>query len=124
MEFQAKKAIYLQIADYICEQILLKKWNAQEKIPSVRELAVSLEVNPNTVVRTYAFLESRGIIKMQRGIGYFVAENGLNEVLSLKKDEFLTIDLPQMFKSMDLLNVPLEQLIQLYNNRRKQNEKQ
>jgi DNA-binding transcriptional regulator YhcF (GntR family) len=55
MEFRENQAIYLQIAELICERILLKQWASEDKVPSVRELAVQLEVNPNTVMRTYDF---------------------------------------------------------------------
>jgi len=110
MDFQNKKSIYLQIADFILEQILLKKWQAQDKIPSVRELAIQLEVNPNTIVRTYAFLEEKEIIKMQRGIGYFVADQAFKQTLALKKEEFLTVELPQIVKSMELLGIDFEDL--------------
>jgi GntR family transcriptional regulator len=117
MNFQNKKAIYLQIADYVCEQILLKKWHEKEKISSVRELAVNLEVNPNTVMRTYAYLEEKEIIATQRGIGYFVTDDAYENVLSLKKAEFLTTDLPQIFHAMDLLNIHFDNIKQLYNER-------
>lgn len=119
MDFQTKKAIYLQIADYVCEQILLKKWMENEKIPSIRELAVNLEVNPNTVMRTYSFLEEKRIIEMQRGIGYFVTAGAYDNVIKFKKDEFLTMDLPQLFRSMDLLQINFENVKQLYNERLK-----
>src|SRR4051794_41162898 len=72
MQFRESIAIYLQIADYICERVLLKQWKAGERIPAVRELAVQLEVNPNTVMRTFEFLQGQNIIYNQRGIGYFV----------------------------------------------------
>ncbi|MEM9675942.1 MAG: GntR family transcriptional regulator, partial [Bacteroidota bacterium] len=62
MKFNDQQAIYLQIADYICEQILLEKWSVEERIPSVRDLAAMMEVNPNTVVRSYDFLQQRDII--------------------------------------------------------------
>ncbi|OGT31561.1 MAG: GntR family transcriptional regulator [Gammaproteobacteria bacterium RIFCSPHIGHO2_12_FULL_35_23] len=124
MEFQSKKAIYLQIADYVCEQILLKKWPVSEKIPSVRELAITLEVNPNTVARTYLFLEEKTIITMQRGIGYFVSEQSIEHIIALKKEEFLSIELPQVFKTMDLLNIDLEQFKKLYDKRTKHYEKE
>ena len=68
--------VYLQIADSISEDILLRKWSELERIPSVREMAVTLEVNPNTVQRTYTFLQSKGIIFNRRGIGYFVQKGG------------------------------------------------
>lgn len=119
MDFQNKKAIYLQIADFICEQILLKKWQEKEKIPSIRELAITLEVNPNTVMRTYAFLEQNKIIETQRGIGYFLAPHAYKNALEFKKEEFLTTDLPQIFKSMELLDIDLNHLKKLYTTREK-----
>jgi GntR family transcriptional regulator len=122
MDFQNKKAIYLQIADYVCEQILLKKWQEKSKVPSVRELAVNLEVNPNTVMRTYAYLEEKEIIATQRGIGYFVTDDAYANVLALKKLEFLATDLPQIFHAMDLLNIKFDSIKQLYNERIKHEE--
>jgi GntR family transcriptional regulator len=119
MEFGGKKAIYLQIADFICEQILLQKWLEKQKIPSIRELAVSLQVNPNTVTRTYAFLEEQGMIEIQRGVGYFVAKNARDHVFEFKKKEFVTMELPEIFRSMDLLNIDFEQFKKLYNERGK-----
>lgn len=119
MDFQTKKAIYLQIADYVCEQILLNRWKISDKILSIRELAINLEVNPNTVMRTYAFLEDKQIIKMERGIGYFVAEDAYERVLDFKKQEFLQEDLPRIFKTMGLLKIDMDKILQLYNNRSK-----
>ena len=107
MEFREQRAIYLQIGDYICEKILRKEWQAEEKIPSVRELAVDLEVNPNTIVRTYGYLEDKKIIVKQRGIGYFVAQDGYDKVLTLKKENFLNQEVPLFFKTMKLLNLEL-----------------
>ena len=50
MEFTASQAIYLQIADQICERILCGQWKEGERIPSVREMGESIQVNPNTVM--------------------------------------------------------------------------
>ena len=105
MEFRQQRAIYLQIGDYICEKILRKEWQAQEKIPSVRELAVDLEVNPNTVVRTNGYLEDKEIIVKQRGIGYFIAQDAYDKVLKLKKENFLKQEVPLFFKTMKLLKL-------------------
>jgi GntR family transcriptional regulator len=117
MDFQSKKAIYLQIADYVCEQILLEKWKNIEKIPSVRELAITLEVNPNTVMRTYSYLEEKKIIATQRGIGYFVREDAYQHVVALKKAELMETDLPKLFRSMDLLQIDFDKIKQLYKER-------
>ncbi|MGD9108239.1 MAG: GntR family transcriptional regulator [Gammaproteobacteria bacterium] len=110
MEFKAQRAIYLQIADHICEKILKKTLQENDRIPSVRELAVNIEVNPNTVVRTYTYLEEQGIIYKQRGIGYFVAKNAFKKVLRLQKETFLKKEWPHIRKMMDLLEISFEDL--------------
>lgn len=110
MEFKDNQAIYLQIADLFCEHILLEKWNAGDRIPSVREMAVSIEVNPNTVMRTFNYLQEKGIIFNKRGIGYFVADDGLQKTMDLRKEDFVKQELPRMFKDMDLLNLSLDDL--------------
>jgi DNA-binding transcriptional regulator YhcF (GntR family) len=66
MNFRDQQAIYLQIADYVCENILLKKWPAGEKLISIRDLAVEIQVNPNTVQRAYDFLQQKDIISNKR----------------------------------------------------------
>ena len=110
MQFNSSQSIYLQIADYVCERILLKEWRAEDKVPSVRDLAVQLEVNPNTVMRTYDWLQQSGIIYNQRGIGYFVAPGGLQAALLLKKKDFLEKDLPIVFRNLYLLGMKWEDL--------------
>ena len=114
MEFKDKQSIYLQIADYVCEQILLGEWPPGERIPSVRDLAGTLEVNPNTVVRTYEFLQGKDIISSQRGIGYSAAENAQELTHSFRKERFLDSELPEFFKTMYLLNIDMNELQRRY----------
>ena len=114
MEFNAKQAIYLQIADMLCEKILLKILRQEERIPSVRELAVQLEVNPNTVMHTYDFLQGLEIIVNKRGIGYFVTEDGIEKATAYRKTEFIQNELPQIFKTAVLLNISFDELKQEY----------
>jgi GntR family transcriptional regulator len=110
MEFKDKQAIYLQIADYICEQILLGKWPPGERIPSVRDLAAMIEVNPNTVMRTYDFLQGKEIIFNKRGIGYSADENASKKILDYKKERFLATELPEFFKNIYLLSIDMDDL--------------
>lgn len=110
MQFKDNQSIYLQIADHLCEKILLKEWKPEERIPSVRELAVSLEVNPNTVMRTFEFLQQQEIIYNQRGIGYFVAQKAYSNALNYRKEEFMQKDLPGVFRNMYLLGMDMEEL--------------
>jgi GntR family transcriptional regulator len=114
MEFSDNQAIYLQIADLFCENILLKKWNPGDRIPSVREMAISIEVNPNTVMRTFTYLQEKGIIFNKRGIGYFVSEDGLQKTRALRKEDFVSRELPAFFKAMSLLNLTMEDVNAYY----------
>lgn len=114
MEFQKKDAIYLQIVEKICENILEKRWREGEKIPSVRELAITVEVNPNTVMRSYTHLQDLGVIYMQRGIGYFVSENAFNIIIGFMKDNFVKNELPKFFKTIKLLKMDFEELMEHY----------
>ncbi|GAB3508552.1 GntR family transcriptional regulator [Emticicia fontis] len=110
MEFRNNQAIYLQIAEMVCENILIDRWRECEKIPSVRELAISLEVNPNTVARTYEFLTQKEIIFTKRGMGYFVMEDGKSKALAFRKEDFLKNDLPLFFQNIDLLKIDFDEL--------------
>lgn len=114
MEFKENQAIYLQIANRFLENILLKKWAVGEKIPSIREIAVEFEVNPNTTMRTFNFLQEKGIIFNKRGIGYYIAEDGLDKTLSLKKEQFIKEELPAFFKTMRLVGISLNDLKNYY----------
>ncbi len=120
MEFNENQAIYLQIADYFCENILQKKWQKGEKIPSIREIAVKVEVNPNTAIRTFNYLQDQGIIYNKRGIGYFVAEDGFEKTLELKKQQFVQEELPKMFRMLDLVKLDFEDLKRYHQKFRKE----
>lgn len=84
-EFDDKMPIYLQIMDRIKMDIVTEKLKANDKLPSVREMAIQLKVNPNTLQRAYQELERIGIVYTQRGMGTFVGE-GENMVADLKKE--------------------------------------
>ena len=114
MEFNDQQAIYLQIADYICEQILLEKWPAEERIPSVRDLAALMEVNPNTVMRTYDFLQQKDIIYNKRGIGYFAAPQADSRIRTYRKERFLESELPEFFRTLYLLDISIEEIRKRY----------
>ncbi|MFS4432168.1 GntR family transcriptional regulator [Chryseobacterium sp. S90] len=110
MQFRDQIPIYLQIADIVCEKILLNQWLPGQRIPSIRDFAAQLIVNPNTIVRTYEFLEQKGVIINQRGVGFSITQDGYNRVLAYKKENFVENDLPHFFKQMCLFNLNLKDL--------------
>jgi len=114
MEFNQPKGIYQQIADQIRDRILQGEWNEGERIPSIRELAVSLGVNPNTVTKSYQSLTDIEIIENQRGLGYFVAGSARKTILREMKSEFVRDDLPRVFRTMRLIDMSLDELAEHY----------
>ncbi|MBF9219941.1 GntR family transcriptional regulator [Hymenobacter ruricola] len=114
MEFRDNEAIYLQIAGYVSENILRQQWPPDDKIPSVRDLAGELQVNPNTVMRTYEFLQNQGVLYNKRGIGFFVAPDAEAKVKQFRRARFLQQELPELFKTIFLLDISLEELEQRY----------
>lgn len=75
VKFDDKVPIYLQIMDFIKEEIITGKVKGGDKLVSVRELSQQLRVNPNTVQRAYQELEREGLTYTQRGMGNFVSED-------------------------------------------------
>ena len=121
MNFKDKDAIYLQIADYISEHIMLGKWKPDEKIPSVREMAGELQVNPNTVMRTYEHLQNQEIIFNKRGMGHYVAIDAIKKIKSIRKERFLQQELPDFFRSIYLLDISFEEMQKRYEEYRSKN---
>jgi GntR family transcriptional regulator len=114
MEFKDKDAIYLQIAAYVSENILLGKWLPEQKIPSTRDLAVELEVNPNTVIRSYEFLQAQEVVINKRGLGLFVAPDGPEKVKAFRKQRFIQQQLPDFFRNIYLLDIDIKDLEDMY----------
>ncbi len=114
MEFNQPKGIYQQIADQVRERIAGGEWITGDRIPSVREMAVSLGVNPNTVTRSYQTLLENEIIENRRGIGYFVAEKARERIMEEMKKQFIGDELPRMFKVMRKMGMDIKELTALY----------
>jgi GntR family transcriptional regulator len=110
MEFRENEAIYLQIAAYAGENILLGKWGQGDKIPSVRELAADLQVNPNTVMRSYEFLQGKEVIVNKRGIGFFITPDAKQKLTDYRKEDFLGQELPGFFRNLLLLGISMDEI--------------
>jgi GntR family transcriptional regulator len=112
--------IYQQIADFICEKVLAGSWRDGDKLPAVKDLAVLTSVNPNTVIKSLTWLVDNDILTTQRGVGYFLTEGAASKTLALKRRQFIEEDLPDVFASMQLLGLDLDELAVLHQNYRKQ----
>lgn len=122
MDFNDNRAIYLQIAGMIYEKILSGEWKPLDRLPAVRELSVALEVNPNTVMRTYQLLESMNIINLKRGTGFYLNEGAYDIVFATMKEDFLHNQLPVMFRNISLLRFTPGEIKKMYEDYLKGNE--
>jgi GntR family transcriptional regulator len=68
------RPIYVQIMDEVKRGIVLGTWRTDEALPSVRQLAVELRINPNTVQQAYRELEREGVVYVRRGQGTYITE--------------------------------------------------
>ena len=110
MNFTNDTAIYIQMADRLCDEILAGTYKDDDRIPSVREYAVMLQVNTNTAVKAYDQLARDGIIYNKRGLGYFVTAGAKKEIKKVRKQEFMKQTLPELFRQMKLLDITIEDI--------------
>ena len=116
MNFKDNKAIYLQIADRIGDQILSGKLMPEGKVPSVRELAAEIEVNANTVARTYDHLQQNGIIFTKRGLGYFVSADAKNKIIASRRDLLMQGEMDYFLGQLKAVGITPAELQDLYND--------
>ncbi len=109
------KAIYMQIADRLCDEIISGKYKDDDRIPSVREYSVLLEVNTNTVVKAYDYLSREEIINTKRGLGYFVINGAKQHILKMRRNEFMQQTLPEVFRQMKLLGIGINEVVAKFN---------
>lgn len=111
MTFNNDKAIYIQMADRLCDDILAGTYSDDDRVPSVREYAVSLEVNTNTAVKAYDQLARDGIIYNRRGLGYFVTPGARDSIMQARRKAFLDTTLPSLFRDMRLLGIGIDDIV-------------
>ena len=114
MQFKENQTIYLQIAERISDEILLGHYASGARIPSVREYAALVEVNANTVMRSYEFLQTQGIIFNKRGIGFFVSPDAKIKIREYRRNEFLKNELPRFFMQLYTLHIPMDEIDSMY----------
>lgn len=109
INFSNDKAIYLQIVDAIKLDIISGKYEAGEKLPSVRELALQFRVNPNTMQRAFAHLEDEGLVYTERTNGRFVSK----EVKKVEEEKSILVDVKvsEFLDYMHSLNLTNEEII-------------
>ena len=114
MNFKDNKAIYLQIADRIGDDVLSGKLAVEAKIPSVREMAAQIEVNANTVARTYEYLQQSGIIYTKRGLGYYVAPDARDTIVRMRREQLMQGEMDYFLGQLKAVGITPTELAQFY----------
>lgn len=113
MQFSEERPIWRQIYELIAMRILSGEWREGERIMSVREMAASVGVNPNTVMRSYERLEADGIIYNRRGVGFFVSEGARDHIKQLERKKFMDEELPKLRERLALIGLSIEVRVQI-----------
>ena len=114
MDFKTNKPIYQQIVDFCFSKILTREW-----VVSVRELSTQLAVNSRTVLKAYEYLQTEDIIYPERGMGFYLSKDAVKKVMRIQKKEFFDNQLADMFRSMELLGISIEEITERYNKLKK-----
>ena len=108
------KPIYLQIADGLMDDIQAGRYPADDRIPSVRDVAAGAQVNVNTAMRTFEYLEREGIIYNKRGIGYFVSPEAPDKIRRQLAEKFYAEEMGYFFARLKQIGMDPVELLQRY----------
>ena len=114
MIYQNERAIYVRIAERICDDILSGKYAEEERVPSVRELAAEYEVNTNTALRAFDILQRDGILAQQRGIGMLVERGARRRIRAARRKAFMEHDMPDFFRRLRLLGMTIDDVVEAW----------
>jgi DNA-binding transcriptional regulator YhcF (GntR family) len=115
MKFVDNVPIYIQIMNYIKRKIITEELKRGDKLPSVRELAESINVNPNTVQRAYQELEREGVAYSQRGLGRYITED--EEKIKLLRSEMADEIIKTFIDGMCKLGYSSEEMFHILEKR-------
>lgn len=111
MDFNKNIPIYIQIEEQIKLDIITNKYKPGEKIKSVREFALELKINPNTINRALLELEEEGLIITQRTSGKYITEN--KKIIEKEKTKLINKKIDEFIKDMKILEIDKNKIIEI-----------
>ena len=112
--FNDKKPIFRQIVDYIKAEVISGSLLPGSKLPSVRDMAVDIDVNPNTIHRVYQLLESEGIAYTERGLGTFISRD--DSLISRLREEMANKIVIEYYEEMQKIGINQSEMIDYLKN--------
>jgi len=115
-EFHTSQPIFVQIRQRLAEMILRGNVAEGEALPSVRQIAADLSVNPLTVTKAFDALVEIGVVEKRRGLGMFVKPGARAELLTHEREKFLLQDWPRIAAQIKALELDLNTLLKPIND--------
>ena len=106
--------IYLQIVEQVKVSAMFGRYRNGDRLPPVRELALELRINPNTVAKAYQLLKDEGIIDSRPGGGNFISLQQQNT--DAMREAMLSGELKNIIDKADALGVPRERLTEIFHH--------
>jgi GntR family transcriptional regulator len=110
LDLRSGVPVYRQIMDQVLGGISTGSLKAGDQLPTVRQLAVDLAINPNTVVRAYRELEIRGVLATQQGTGTFITDNN-----HLERQRRVTQLVGELLAKAGAEGITIEELLEYFN---------
>ena len=110
-DFHASQPIFVQIRQRLIEMILKRQVEEGDALPSVRQIAADLSVNPLTVTKAFEALVDIGVVEKRRGLGMFGTTGARSALLAHERDNYLKEDWPRIAAQIKALNLDLKDLI-------------
>jgi len=111
LEWKEDQPIYRQLRDKVAAQIIKGSIKEGEPLPSVRTIAVDLQINPLTASKAYQELVDEDLVEKRRGLGMFVIKGARSKLLSLEKKKFLEEEWPEIAVRISALGLDVKELM-------------
>ncbi|TDI60809.1 MAG: GntR family transcriptional regulator [Alphaproteobacteria bacterium] len=117
LEWKEDQPIYRQLRDKVAAQILTGSLKEGESLPSVRNVAVELQINPLTASRAYQELVDEALVEKRRGLGMFIVKGARSKLLTLEKKRFLEDEWPEINARISALGLSAKDLLKTIGNK-------
>lgn len=111
MQWDDNAPIYVQLKDRVLRMMLDGELAAGDALPSVRQSAAEMQVNPITVSKAYQILVDEGLVEKRRGLGMFVTEGATHRLLQSEREHFLAEEWPQIMQRIQRLGLSMDDLL-------------
>mgnify|MGYP000185714478 CR=1 FL=1 len=110
LKWKQTEPIYRQLADRLRALVLRQAYAEGEALPSVRQLAAELRINPITISKALQILVDEGVIEKRRGLGMYVMPGASADLLRAQRAEFVAHEWPRVLQKIELLGLTLDEL--------------